>query len=214
LTNESVALLNNFSLTNSARYALALQDAQGRTNRFPSDFVLVAVTNQRPQLKLIFPNGDQRVSSLEEMQLQGEAVDDFGLVKYGIGYTLTGQDSHLVELGQGAPGGQKRTFSQLLALERLGVEVDQVVAYFVWADDYGPDGKVRHTFSDVYFAEVRPFDEIFRADQSGASGNENSGQGGQQGNRGTELAQLQKEIIIATWKLQQAKSTLPNMKLP
>ena len=54
-------------------------------------------------------------------------------------------------------------------MEKLGVDVDQVVSYFAWADDYGPDGQVRRTFSDMFFAEVRPFEEIFRADQSGAA---------------------------------------------
>jgi len=176
--------------------------------------VLVALTNQRPVLKLIFPRGDQRVSRLEELQLEGEAADDFGLVKYGIGYTLNGLDPQLVELGHAAPGGQKQSFKYLLALENLGVEVDQVVAYFIWADDFGPDAKVRRTFSDIYFAEVRPFESVFRAGQSGPTGDENGAQTGQSGNRGTELAEIQKEILIATWKLQQEKFTAANTKMP
>jgi hypothetical protein len=214
LTNNAMALLSDFRLTNTVRFSLALEDAQGRTNKFPTDFVLAALTNQRPELKVTFPHGDQRVSRLEEMQLQGEATDDFGLLKYGVGYSIADQDPHLVELGQTAPGNQKRSFSYLLALEKLRVEADQVVAYFIWADDYGPDGNARRTYSDIYFAEVRPFDEIFRADQSGMAGGENGGQGGQPGNRGPELAELQKEIIIATWKLQREKTTVANMKLP
>lgn len=210
LTNNSVAMLSEFLLTNSVRYSLALEDAQGRTNKFPSDFVLVALTNQRPNLKLVFPHGDQRVSKLEELQLQGEATGEFGLGKYGIGYTVAGKDPQLIELGQAAPGGQKRSFNYLLPLENLGVEEDQVVAYFVWADDFGPDGKSRRTFSDIFFAEVRPFEEIFRPDQSGSAG----GEGGGPGNSGTQLAEMQKEIIIATWKLQQEKAQVANTKMP
>jgi hypothetical protein len=214
LTNNSIAMLNEFVLTNSSRYSLALEDAQGRTNKFPSDFVLVALTNRPPDLKLVLPHGDQRVSKLEEIQLQGEATGEFGLGKYGFGYTAAGKDPQLIELGQAAPNGQKRSFKYLLALEKLNVEEDQVVAYFVWADDVGPDGKTRRTFSDIFFAEVRPFEEIFRPGQSGSAGNE-SGQGGQQGNRGTQLAQMQKDIIIATWKLQQEKSAAAaNTKMP
>jgi hypothetical protein len=211
--NNSVALLNEFLLTNSSRYSLALEDAQGRTNKFPSDFVLVALTNRRPDLRLVLPHGDQRVSKLEEMQLQGEATGEFGLGKYGIGYTVAGKDPQLVELGQTASNGQKRSFKYLLPFEKLKVEEDEVVAYFVWADDVGPDGKARRTFSDIFFAEVRPFEEIFRPDQSGSAGNEN-GQGGQQGNRGNQLAQMQKDIIIATWKLQQEKAAVANSKMP
>jgi hypothetical protein len=81
----------------------------------------------------------------------------------------------------------------------------------VWADDFGPDGKMRRTFSDIFFAEIRPFEEIFRPDQAGSAGNDG---GGQQGNRGTQLAETQKEIIIATWKLQQEKIGVANTKMP
>jgi hypothetical protein len=53
-------------------------------------------------------------------------------------------------------GKEKRSFNYLIPLENLGVEEDQVIGYFVWADDHGPDGKPRRTFSDIFFAEVGP----------------------------------------------------------
>jgi hypothetical protein len=87
------------------------------------------------------------------------------------------------------------------------VDVDQVVSYFAWADDYGPDGQVRRTFSDMFFAEVRPFEEIYRADQSGQA--ESGEQNQQGGNQNTRLAELQKQIVVATWKLQRDKQGPP-----
>lgn len=205
--SNSVALLSELPLTNSAKYTLALEDAQGRTNKFPSDFVFQVTTNQPPELKLVFPRGDQRVSKLQELHLQGEAMDDFGILRYGFGFGVAGQDPQLLEIGQAVPGRQKKQFNHSVSLEKLGVEVDQVVAYFVWADDYGPDGAERRTYSDIFFGEVRPFDEIFRADQSGDSGEQSGqGQGQGQGNQGVKLAELQKEIVIATWKLQRGKT--------
>ena len=208
--SNAVALLPDLLLTNSTRYALELTDAEGRRNKFPSDFILQALTNQRPEIKLVFPRGDRRVSCLEELQLQAEATDDFGLLKYGVGYGVAGQDPRIVELGQSVPARIKRPFEYLIPLEGLGVEVDQAVAYFAWADDYGPDGVPRRTFSDMFFAEVRPFEEVFRQDQSGAaeSGGQSGNQGGSQGGGGNErarLAELQKQIVIATWNLQREK---------
>jgi hypothetical protein len=89
------------------------------------------------------------------------------------------------------------------------------VSYFAWADDYGPDGQVRRTFSDIFFAEVRPFDEIFRADQSGASESQpESSTGRQGGEQGPKLAELEKQIVIATWKLQQTKGRAPKENKP
>jgi hypothetical protein len=208
---NAVALLRDFALTNSARYSLELVDSEGRTNKSPADFSIQVMTNRRPDLKLAFPRGDQRVSRLEEMQLQAEASDDFGLLKYGVGFGIAGEDPRYVELGNGARANEKRQFTNMISMEKLGVDVDQVVSYFAWADDYGPDGQVRRTFSDMFFAEVRPFEEIFRADQTGAAESPPPSQGQQQGggNQQTRLAELQKQIVIATWKLQRDKQGPP-----
>jgi len=209
---NAVAVLHDFTLTNSARYSLELVDAEGRTNKSPADFTIQVLTNRRPDLKLAFPRGDQRVSRLEEMQLQAEATDDFGVLRYGVGFGIAGQDPTYVELGIGARANEKRQFTNMISMEKLGVDVDQVVSYFAWADDYGPDGEVRRTFSDMFFAEVRPFEEIFRADQSDAAESQNQNQRQQQqggGNQQTRLAELQKQIVIATWKLQRDKQGPP-----
>jgi hypothetical protein len=200
---NALAMLNNLALTNSGRYSLELVDADGLTNKSSADFSIQVLTNHRPELKLAFPHGDQRVSRLEELQLQAETVDDFGVLKYGVGFGIAGQDPKFVELGGSTHANEKRQFNQLISMEKLGVDVDQLVSYFAWADDYGPDGEVRRTFSDMFFAEVRPFEEIYRQDQSG--GGEESGQQQSGGNQNTKLAELQKQIVIATWKLQRDK---------
>ena len=210
--SNSVALLNDFTLTNSGRYSLELVDAEGRTNKAPAEFSIVALPNRPPEVKIAFPRGDQRVSSLEELQLQGEAKGDYGLLKYGVGFGIAGSEPQFVELGQAAAANVKQQFTNQVAMEKLGVAADQVVSYFAWADDYGPDGQVRRTFSDIFFAEVRPFEEIFRQDQSASGGqnqqqqqNQNQPGGNQGGNQNTRLAELQKQIVIATWKLQRDK---------
>ena len=96
---NAIATLTDLALTNSGRYSLELVDADGRTNKTPSDFTIQVLTNRRPEVKLAFPHGDQRVSRLEEVQLQGETRDDFGVVKYGVGYGVAGQEPQFVELG-------------------------------------------------------------------------------------------------------------------
>jgi hypothetical protein len=204
--SNAVAVLPEFVLANSGRYALELVDAEGRSNKFATEFVMQALTNQRPEVRLVFPRGDPRVSRLEELQLQAEASDDFGLLRYGFGFGVAGQEPQIIERGQSAPANARRQFDYLVPLEKLGVEADQAVAYFAWADDYGPDGQARRTFSDMFFAEVRPFDEIFRPDQSG--GSENGSQSGSQGggNERVRLAELQKQIVVATWNLQRQKT--------
>ena len=167
--------------------------------RFPSKAAFVMGAIRRTWLET-----DQRVSRLEELQLRAEATDDFGLVKYGIGFGPAGQEPKMLDLGQAAPANEKQQFGHMILLEEMGAQIDDLVSYFAWADDYGPGGEVRRTYGDMFFAEVRPFEEIFRRDQSGGGGE--GGEPGQQGDETTRLAELQKQIVIATWKLQREKS--------
>jgi hypothetical protein len=213
LKDNAIALLDDYVLTNSARYILALEDADGRSNKFPADIVIQTLPNRPPEIKLVFPSGDQRVSRLEELQLQAEARGEFGLLKYGVGFGVAGQEPRVVELGQSTPHNEKRQFNYLIPLETLSLEPDQALAYFAWADDFGPDGKIRRTFSDMFFAEVRPFDETFRAGQPEMSGG-GEGEGQQQGNAADDLAEMQKEIVIATWKLRQEKPPQTSLRSP
>ncbi|MFM8469294.1 MAG: hypothetical protein ACKODH_04895 [Limisphaerales bacterium] len=203
------ATLANFPLVTSETYNLELVDADGRSNKVSAQFVFDALRNRVPELKLLSPRGDQRVSALQEVQFEEEAWDDFGLRAYGIAWSLGGAEPTLLQLGEGVPAKEKRQFSHLLRLEELGAAPDQLVAWFVWADDIGPDGELRRNASDMYFAEVRPFEEIFRQGEGGES-EESQQQRNQQGNQQQQmgkLAELQKQIINATWKLRRQQGT-------
>ena len=188
-----------FTLDQSKRYQLVLVDDAGRTNKVPPEFVLEALKNRPAELKIAFPRGDQRVSPLEEIHFRAEASDDYGLGSYGIAYALAGGTTKTVQLGQGSKPLEKRAFDYLLPMESLRAEPDQLLSYYLWADDVGPDGKTRRTSSDMYFAEIRPFDEIFREGQSPDGGSGQSG--GAQGNETEKLSELQKQVINATWNL-------------
>ena len=203
-TNKPAASLKDFTIEESKSYDLQLVDADGRTNKVPAHFVFEALKNRLPELKLTAPRGDQRVSAIEEITFSGEAWDDFGLRAYGLGFMVGGGEAKFVQLGDDAKAGEKRAYSHLLALEALRLQPDELIAWFIWADDTGPDGEVRRTASDMYFAEVRPFEEIFREAQGGdqQQQQQQGQQGQQQGGQGERLADLQKQIIAATWKLQ------------
>lgn len=196
------ALLSAFVLANSQSYQLELVDADGRSNKLSAQFVFDALRNRTPELKLLSPRGDQRVSALQEINFEAEVWDDFGLRAYGIAYSLGGAEPTLLQLGEGAPPKDKRAFNHLLRLEELGAAPDQLLAWFAWADDIGPDGELRRTATDMYFAEVRPFEEIFRQGESGEGEEEQKpGQKGTRNQQMGKLAELQKQIINATWKL-------------
>ncbi len=53
--SNAIALLPEMILTNSAHYSLELVDADGRSNKFATDFFIQALTNQRPVVRVVFP---------------------------------------------------------------------------------------------------------------------------------------------------------------
>ncbi len=203
----------SITATQNQRYELHLADAQGLTNKMPPRFVIDVHKNLPPELKPIFPNRDVLASPLEELSLEAEVSDDYGVTGYGLSYTLAGTQSRDVTLSQSAVSNENQQIQHsawgrltaLLALEELNTQPDQLLTYYFWADDMGPDGKTRRTSSDMYFAEIRHFEEVFRESQSSQSqrsqNQQNSGQ--QQGRQGAQLARLQKQIIIATWNIKQ-----------
>ncbi len=184
----------------SGTYELQLVDAEGRPNKQATPFVFEVQPNRPPEIRLALPRGDVRPSALEEVAFDGTVWDDFGTLAYGIAYSIGAAEARPVELGRDGGPKEKRVFGHLLSLEQLGAKPDDLISWYAWAEDIGPDGKPRRTNGDLFFAEVRPFDEIFRESQ-----NQESGEGGEQGGQGRQaqrLTELQKQIISATWKLQ------------
>lgn len=196
--------LAQFSLAESDTYELNLQDAEGRTNKASADFVIQVQQNRKAVLKLKSPAGDARFSAVEEIEFEGEIWDDYGLGAYGFAYAIGDGEPVLLEHGQRAPAKEKRAIEQLLELEGFELRPQSLVTYYLWADDVGPDGELRRNYSDMYFAEIRPFEEVFREDQSG--GNQDQQGEGQGNSPAMELLQLQKEIINAAWNIQRRES--------
>jgi hypothetical protein len=213
----------SWTLTESRRLKLHLVDSAGRGNRLPAEIVVNVTPNRPPKIAIDRPARDVEVSPLEELQLAATVSDDFGVARAGVSYShgggeareVTLQDSktaNVAEAGMAVgvaakpqAAGREVGAEYLLDFEALNAEPDQLVSYFIWAEDIGPDGKLRRTESDMYFAEVRPFEEIFRQGEQPTENQQRQqqqqpGQGGNQ-QEATELADLQKEIINATWKL-------------
>ncbi len=193
-------------LAETKTYDLKLVDADGRANKTATPFVIEVVPNRTPELRIASPRGDTRPSSIEELGFGGTVWDDFGSPAFGLGYSVAGGDTTYIELGKDVPAKERRSYEHLLGLETMGLEPGQLISWFVWADDVGPDAQVRRTTSDLYFAEIRPFDEIFRESQNMGGQQQGGQQGGQQAPQ-QQLVELQKQIINATWRLQRTAAT-------
>ncbi|MEZ6144262.1 MAG: DUF4175 family protein [Planctomycetaceae bacterium] len=195
---EQNALLWSTTLIPQKKMTLRLEllDREGRANQEPPEFVIDLIPNLPPDLAIEFPGKDIRISPLQEMSIEANATDDFGLQEVGLIYQLPGAEEQTLKLGDGNQSDAAVKVAHELAMEDIAAQPNELVAYYLYADDVGPDGQTRRTFSDLYFAEVRHFDEEYREAQSP------QGQGAQQGGTPADkLLELQRDIVNAIWKL-------------
>ena len=189
---------------------LELIDEAGRRNKQPPHFVIDVIPNQPPDLQVAFPARDMRVSPLQELPLEAEVRDDFGVKEFGLVYQLPKGDEQTLKLGGEAKADARVELAHELSFEQINAQPNELVAYYFYADDVGPTGDMRRTLSNMYFAEVRHFDEIYRQMTS-------TGEAGQPGASGTpsqKLLELQRDIVTANWNLLRREHGKPSAELP
>ena len=114
--------------------------------------------------------------------------------------------SGLRRRGQGAADGavharqrhrrRRRSARTCSPAEELEVQPGDVITYYARARDVARGKQSTETRSDIFFLEVKPFNEEFVAAQSQAMG------GGAAGTQIDGLIAAQKEIISATWNIE------------
>jgi len=198
-----------WTASSAQRWAAEIVDAEGRQSKPPpAELIVQVVPNRLPTVRWLTPARDVRVSPLEELLLSAEVSDDYAVLRSGLALMWGGGAPEEIVLAQDTAGG-KQQVHYLLDMEARQAQPDQLVAYYFWAEDMAEDGTRRRVESDMYFAEVRPFEEIFRQGQDTPSQDEQSQQQGGQSPNGSaaeQLADLQKEIINGTWKLKRSGS--------
>lgn len=190
----------------SRRWKLELTDDKGRKNTQQVEFVLNVLVNKPASIKPIFPARDLEVSPLEELEVSATAWDDYGVKRFGLSYSFALNEPVDVVLGENLAAKDKHERKMTLALESMSAQPDQLLSYYFWSEDIDAQGVIRRTMGDMYFAEVRPFEEIFRQGQQPPGGQQQQQQqqqqqGSQNAQRAQQLAELQKEVINATWKI-------------
>ena len=203
--NDDVFYVARVPVTKSMRLRFDLADDKGRKNREDDEFLIDALPNRPAEITLTFPAKDVRVSPIEELQLEATVWDDFGLRDHGIILAVADDADRTISLGEEASAREQHQLAHLVEMELTGAEPDQLVSYYFFADDVAADGTTRRTLSDMFFAEVRHFEEIFREGQAPPGGQQQQQQQQQQGGKNAQqaekLAELQKQIITATWNI-------------
>ncbi|QDV26157.1 coiled-coil domain-containing protein [Aureliella helgolandensis] len=210
--SDATVLETTLQLNESIQWTLQLVDRDGRQQA--REITLRAkVLPNKPSVIQLTSGGDAVVSPIEEFLVAAKITDDFAVFRSGIGYQFG--DSAPVEIEQARTEAdevesaeikpsRELTLSEMIDFESLNAEPNQFLSYYAWAEDRDVDGQVRRTMSDMYFVEVRPFEEIFRQGEQPSAGEQQQSESESQpqGNEETEeLLELQKQIMIATWNV-------------
>ena len=197
LTIDGLKATARFTVKGDGVYRLSATDLQGLQSDAPLDYYIRAIEDQPPQLTLRRPGADQDVMPLEEVVIEVDASDDYGLSEFVLNYAVVGAGDSVVDFLPAEPV-RSAQGSTLLYLEDMEVEPGDFVSYYLTlADNNALDGP-SEVVSDIYFLEVIPTDQEFRRSQQQGGGGGGSGQGG---GESSALVSVQKDIIAATWKL-------------
>jgi hypothetical protein len=145
------------------------------------------------------PAGDRSVTRLEEVDIEVQADDDYGVERLGL-YAVRGATEKSVALDVPLHA-TSVTARQTLYLEDLDVAPGDFVSYYARARDVTRGKRSNEARSDIFFLEVRPYEQEFSlaASQSMAG----SGYSGAL----DELVNGQRQVVVATWKLNRRPRT-------
>ncbi len=193
LSADGEQLVGSFAVTADTAYRIRLRDADGLDNAGDPEYYVRRLDDRPPDVRIVRPAGDRRVTPLEEVTLEARADDDHGLERLELVVSVRGQDERAVPLGE--PGGLSITGRHTVYLEDLGVAPGDFVSFYARAHDIARGKRSTETRSDMFFLEVTPFVDEFAMAQSQAA----ASAAGQQVD---DFVREQKDLISATWKLQ------------
>ena len=183
----------SFEVRQDDSYRVALVDVDALTNGDADDHLIRTVVDRPPEVRIARPGGDREITPLEETVIEARADDDFGVERFELVYTVAGRDEQAVDL-LGARRAREVATAHTLYAESLGVRPGDVISYYVRARDTNAARPARETRSDIFFLEVRPFGREFSEAGSRFMAAMAGGDIGR-------LVRAQKEIVIATWRL-------------
>ena len=182
-------------VTKDDAYRLQLADADGLRGGGETEYFIRVMDDRPPEVRILRPSGDQQITPLEEVAIEARADDDYGIGSFDLVYAVAGQPEHTTPFNKVSGTAVAKIGGHLLPVEDLHVQAGDVITYYARARDVARGKRPTETKSDMFFLEVRPFNEEFVSAESQAM----AGSGDPQLET---LIAAQKEIINATWNIE------------
>ena len=235
IDGERVSKLTPDALSSSGRIVIR-QDGQysiaamygGEAVRLSEEYFITLIPDRKPEITHLRPGRDSQATNIEEVVIEVEGRDDFGVTSLDLYYSINGDEMQKVSLSP-ARGGKKLRGEHTLYLEEMGLPA----ASLTMEQTPDPEKKGSQTPpapatltlpvtfpaqglvpGDViaYYAAASDHRLTAKTDmyflevrpydrsftQSQAGG---GGGGGEEGPGQNEISKRQKEILAATWNL-------------
>jgi hypothetical protein len=203
------SLTGAFTVRQDGFYRIELESPNKERAAASPQYTIDVLTDQPPTVSFAKPGRDTSVSSIEEVYVEAQAEDDFGVRDLELVYSVNGAAEKTVKLFNGRNRLPEVTAGHTFFLEELGVQPGDSVSYYARAMDNSA-GQGRQATSDLYFLRIRPFRRDFRQAPSMAGG---GGGGGGAGGQVEALSEQQRQIISATLNVQRDRRNYTPTKL-
>ena len=128
---------------------------QGQSVRLSEDYFIEAREDQAPNVHIVHPRSDAKVSPIEEVTIEVNADDDFALDGMELHYSVNGAPEKTVSLlpNKGVKTASGKT---MISLEDYKLQAGDVVSVYATAKD------ARNTArTDIMFIETQPFEKNY-----------------------------------------------------
>ena len=193
---EAGQLQATLAVETDGSYTVAVTDTDGLSNAGDTEYFIRATSDRVPAVQVLRPGGDREITPLEEVTIEARADDDYRIGGLELLYTVVGRPEQSLAFATPVRASTV-TGRHTLYAEDLEVAPGDFITYYVRARDVGHAGRSTETRSDIFFLEIRPFDNEFEETRGQSSTGRDAEDVG-------NLAAVQKEIIVASWRLDQA----------
>jgi hypothetical protein len=192
----------SFVLQRSGAYVVQATESRGKNHPASSEYEIEALDDAAPRVSITRPMRDVRATNLEEVFSEIKADDDIGIGRLEMHYSVNGAPEKNIRLFSGNPTEPSVTASHTFFLEEFGLQPGDLISYYAKAWDGNNVTGPETSSSDIYFIQIRPFEQNYvqNQQQGGMQGGQEEGQ--------QELSRQQKEIISATFRLIREKEQM------
>ncbi len=185
-------------------YRVELTATDGTVVRGSVEYAVDALEDAAPTVRIKQPGRDLRPTSVDEILIEAEATDDYGIGKLELVYRVNGGEEKTVTLSEGT-GARPRDViaTHTLFLEEMSLTAGDVVSYYARASDNDQLPRPKTGASDIQFLTIRPFSREYKQNQQGGSG-----AGGEQEMNPGSLVQRQRDIVAATFKTERDRARM------